>query len=258
MSKNTRKPSKFTPFHVFSTYANREFTYGKYEDRGQEFNWRDTVIAPFCTNEKDFKFKKKKKGYFLFMARLIKEKGLEIFINLAMHFPDKKFIISGQHTIDRVENITLPDYRKFVNRFKENLVSKLPKNVEFVGLLGQKERKEYLSNASAIISPTYYTEPFGLTTVEANLSGTPAIASDHGGYVETIVNGYNGFRCYKFSDFVDAINNIDKIKAEDCKKYAKRFTINALESKWDKYLEEVNIFNWYYPYENYFIKNNKW
>ena len=242
-------PSKLTQFHVFSSYANREFAYGKYYIKAQDTNWRDTVIAPFCSNEKDFKFKKKKKGYFLFMARLIREKGLEVFINLAKHFPDKKFIISGQAAINRLENFRNKEKWNFVNIFEKEILPTLPDNIEYVGLLDQEKRKEYLSNATAIISPTFYSEPFGLTVVEANLSGTPAIATDSGAYVETIVNGYNGFRCYRFSDFVDAINNIDKIKAEDCKKYAKRFTIDALGPKWDKYLEEVNIFDWYHPHK---------
>jgi glycosyltransferase involved in cell wall biosynthesis len=85
--------------------------------------------------------------------------------------------------------------------------SPIEDDVEFVGLLNPKERKKYLANAKAVISPSHYPEPFGLTAVEAGLSGTPIISTDHGGYTETVVDGYNGFRCSYFNDFVMAINN---------------------------------------------------
>ena len=171
----------------------------------------------------NFEYNEDKSDYFLFMGRLQVEKGIGIFKSIAEHFPNKKFVLAGQgiHNLD------------------------LPSNIEFVGLLNPIKRKEYLKNAKAVISPSHYAEPFGLTAVEAGLSGTPIISTDHGGYSETVINGHNGFRCSYFKDFVEAINNIESIQPIDCRKFAEKFTAEELIKDWEKYLNKINRANWY-------------
>jgi glycosyltransferase involved in cell wall biosynthesis len=217
-----RLPSTHTPYHVYASHANRHFNYGM-QGEGHENYWFDTTIYPMANSLSSFKCIKKKKDYFLFMARLQENKGLSIFLQIAAHFPDKKFILAGQGELS-----------KFT----------IPPNVEFVGLL-LENRKEYLENARAVISPSHYAEPFGLTAIEAGLSGTPIISTDHGGYSETVVDGYNGFRCSFFNDFVNAINNIDKIKSKDCRSHAEKFTAESLINDWEIYLDRINRDTWY-------------
>ena len=103
----------------------------------------------------------------------------------------------------------------------------------------------YVPGAKAVISPSHYAEPFGLTAIEAGLSGTPIISTDHGGYTETVINGYNGFRCSYFIDFIEAVNNIDSIKPKDCRKFAERFTAEELINDWEKYLTKIQRTDWY-------------
>ena len=117
--------------------------------------------------------------------------------------------------------------------------------MEFVGCLNVEERKKYLSEAKAVISPSFYAEPFGLTPVEAGLSGTPIICTDWGGYTENVLEGVTGFRCTYFNDFVKAINNIDKINPKDCRKFAEQFSAESLINKWEEYLQKINRLDWY-------------
>ena len=218
-------PNKNTAYHVFASHANRHYCYGKHVGGtiNEDNYWHDAAIPPIANTVDNFKYTEKKKDYFLFMARLSEGKGLGIFVQLADHFPKKKFIIAGQGHHDYA----------------------LPSNIEFVGLLNPKERKKYLANAKAVISPSHYPEPFGLTAVEAGLSGTPIISTDHGGYTETVVDGYNGFRCSYFNDFVMAINNIDTIKSKDCRKHAEKFSAESLIKEWEKYLHRINRTGFY-------------
>tara|TARA_R110002050_G_scaffold187114_1_gene321508 strand:+ start:75 stop:1184 length:1110 start_codon:yes stop_codon:yes gene_type:complete len=216
-------PSATTPYHVYTSHANRHFCYGMHNEQFESNYWHDATIYPMASVIGDFEYKEKKKDYFLFMARLNKTKGLGVFLQLASHFPEKKFILAGQGNHDFY----------------------IPPNVKEVGLLNPIQRKEYLADAKAVISPSFYPEPFGLTAVEAGLSGTPLICTDHGGYTETIKDGHNGFRCSYFSDFIDAINNIENIKAKDCKEYAYSFSNEPLTNEWEKYLQRVNKKSWY-------------
>jgi glycosyltransferase involved in cell wall biosynthesis len=218
-----RLPNADTSYHVWTSNANRHFNYGM--QASNENYWHDATIAPIASSLTTFDCVDYKSDYFLFMGRLDECKGLSIFLQLAKHFSTRKFILAGQGRISTEYSI--------------------PQNVTFVGLLNSEKRKEYLANAIAVISPTYYVEPFGLTAIEAGLSGTPIISTDHGGYTETVVNGYNGFRCSYFNDFVNAINNIDKIKSKDCRTFAEKFTAESLINEWETYLHRINRDTWY-------------
>ena len=186
--------------------------------------WHDTVIPPMANDLSNFKYNENKKDYFFFIGRLGENKGITIFRDLANHFPDKKFIVAGQGNID--------------------VISLLP-NMEYVGCLGIEERKKYLSEAKAVISPSYYAEPFGLTPIEAGLSGTPIICTDWGGYIDNVLEGVTGFRCTYFYEFVNAINNISSIKPEDCRKFSERFAAETIIKDWEKYLYKIDRDGWY-------------
>ncbi len=209
-------------WNVFTSHAWRHYHYGKNVNFIKTI-WNDTVIAPISNSIDDFEFKEEKEDYFLFMSRLNEDKGLPIFFDLATFFPDKKFILAGQGKPPKM----------------------IHPNMEFVGYLDLENRKKYIANAKAMITPTYYIEPFGLTATEAALSGTPTITTDWGGYTENIINGQTGFRCQYFADFVEAIDKIDTISPHDCRIHGEKFTAEKLVNKWIDYLNNVNKSDWY-------------
>jgi len=223
-----RSPSSATNYHVYASVANQHFLYGKDAERlnvyDREGYWHDTVIYPMANDLSNFRYNENKSDYFLFMGRLGQNKGITIFRDIAKHFPNKKFIVAGQGSL---VDITL-----------------LP-NMEFVGCLDGEQRKEYLANAKAVISPSYYCEPFGLTPVEAGLSGTPIICTDWGGYTENVLDGVTGFRCTFFNDFVNAVNNIESINPKECRRFAERFSAETLIKDWERYLHKINRNEWY-------------
>ena len=209
-------------YNIFTSTANQHFIYGK--NNLDSCRWYDVVIPPICDSVNEFEYSHVKEGYILYLARLIEQKGINIFLDIAKHFTNKKFIIAGQGDIS------------YYN---------LPSNVEYIGYAHLEDRKKLLSKASAVVSATYYIEPFGLTTIEANLSGTPVITTPWGGYTDNVIDGITGFKCSDFSDFINAINNLDKINSMNCRKFGEQFTAEVLIDKYIKYFKKVNKNNWY-------------
>ena len=211
-------------YNIFTSTANQHFIYGKYNL--DNCRWNDAVIPPICDSIEEFEYKEEKENYILYLARLIEQKGIYIFLDIAKSFPDKNFIIAGQGDLGTITD-------------------ELPANVTYVGYAGLEKRKELLSNAQAVISATYYMEPFGLTTIEANLSGTPVIKTNWGGYVDYVVDGVTGFRCSSFSEFKNAVNNLHLIDPKKCREFGEQFTAEVLIDKYIKYFNKINKNNWY-------------
>ena len=66
-------------------------------------------------------------------------------------------------------------------------------NVHFVGEIGDAEKAAFLGNASALLFPIDWSEPFGLVMIEAMACGTPVIAWNNGSVPEVIDPGVTGF-----------------------------------------------------------------
>ena len=65
--------------------------------------------------------------------------------------------------------------------------------VEFIGEIGEKDKAEFLGNASALLFPIDWPEPFGLVMIEAMACGTPVIAWPNGSVPEIVDHGITGY-----------------------------------------------------------------
>jgi glycosyltransferase involved in cell wall biosynthesis len=65
--------------------------------------------------------------------------------------------------------------------------------VEFVGEIAEHEKESFLGQASALLFPVDWPEPFGLVMIEAVACGTPVIALNRGSVSEVIQDGVSGF-----------------------------------------------------------------
>jgi len=218
-------PSYNTSYHVYACHSLQSWLYAKNEERYAN-RWNDVVIPPISHSKNDFKYVKEKDDYILFMSRLIENKGLGIVLDVAKELPNQKFKIAGTG-----------DWGAWVDNAGDN--------VEFIGYIEGDERKKVLSKAKAVMTPSLYFEPFGLTAVEAALSGTPIITTDWGGYGNNVVDGVTGFRCVTIYDFVNAINRIDEIDKEDCVMWGDLHTAEELIDRWKEYLIKVKRGNFY-------------
>jgi len=226
----------FSKYKVFSSYAWMHYIYGllgskidpkKLQNGSVNGQWYDAVI-PHYFNPNDFEFREKKEDYFLYIGRLIPRKGPHIAAQVCERI-GVKLVVAGQGDPKSCD-LDKP-------------------YVEYVGTVGVKERSELMGKAKAVFTPTLYIEPFGMTTIEALLCGTPVISTDWGAFTETIPHGRVGYRCRTMDDFVWAAKNIDKIKPADCRKYAENnYSLARVSKMYQEYyfkLQDLFGKGWY-------------
>jgi len=215
----------FAPYKVFKSYAMMNYYYG-FNNRIDSPSWFDDVI-PYGEDPNNFDFKTEKEDYVLMFGRIVKSKGLDIAIQTTGQAGVKLVIAGLGHPM-------LHGYQE------------LPPHVEFIGFCNKDERRKVMSNAKALIAPTYYMEPFGNMIIESYLSGTPVITTDWGAFPETVVQGVTGFRCREYREFVKAIEKIEELDPNDCYQYAmKNYTHEVVYKKHDEYLQKISTMNFY-------------
>lgn len=78
----------------------------------------------------------------------------------------------------------------------KNLVNKLKLTgkIKFWGYVSQNKKFELLSKAHILINPSIH-EGWGLVNIEANTMGTPVVAYNSSGLVDSVKNGTSGILC---------------------------------------------------------------
>jgi glycosyltransferase involved in cell wall biosynthesis len=130
---------------------------------------------------KKFPLKKKE---ILFVGRIVPEKGVDIYvdaiISLVSGFPDWNFGLIGSSKLGG--DINNSKYAKcIINKFK-----KIGDQAIFYGFKDYSFVQEKMRDASIIVIPSLWEEPFGLVAAEAMSNGIAIIASNVGGIPEII------------------------------------------------------------------------
>jgi glycosyltransferase involved in cell wall biosynthesis len=203
----------FAPCRVFESYAWMHTCYG--EQRILNGRFFDDVIPVFFDSTR-FEFTAPE-DYYLFVGRLIHEKGVGVACQAATAAGVKLKIIGHEGT---TKNIT--------------------GGHEFLGEVDWKTRNEVMSKAKAVFCPTLYLEPFNCVAVEAQLCGTPVITTDWGGFTETVQHGINGFRCRMFKDFVDAIKKVEDLDRWNIRCRAiEKYSMATIKHRYEDYLRRL-------------------
>ena len=132
---------------------------------------------------KKFPLKKKE---ILFVGRIVPEKGVDIYVDaiepLITKFPDWNFGLIGSSKLG--SNVNNSNYaQNIINKFK-----KLGPQANFYGFKDYSFVQEKMRNASIIVIPSLWHEPFGLVAAEAMSNGVAIIASNVGGIPEIVEN----------------------------------------------------------------------
>ena len=214
-----RAEAIFAPYRVFTSYAQMHYFYGQ-RNMLHNPSWTDAVI-PNAFTPSEFNYSSDKQDYLLYLGRISGEKGIDIAIKVAEQ-AGRRLIIAGPGSLESIGYSTIPAH------------------VEMFGYADVEQRKQLLSNAAALIAPTYYIEPFGNIVVESMMSGTPVLTTDWGGFTETVVPGRTGYRCRNQNEFVQAINNLSKINTWDCRDWAiENYSDSVIHNKFDQYFKRI-------------------
>jgi len=169
-------------------------------DRTPELDYIATVYNGININE--FIFNREPEDYLLFFGRIHPEKGTYEAIEIAKK-SKRKLIISGLiQDKDYFDQKVVP----FINN----------DDIVYVGNSGPKDRLLLLSRACALLHPISFSEPFGLSVIEAMACGTPVIAFNLGSMPELILHEKTGFLVSDKEEAIEAVNNVQFINRIKC------------------------------------------
>ena len=97
--------------------------------------------------------------------------------------------------------------------------------VEFVGEVNEAQKPAFLGNATALVFPIDWPEPFGLAMIEAMSCGTPVIAWAQGSVPEVVEEGRTGFIVDSMEGAVAALEKAARLdRLEVRNRFEERFS----------------------------------
>ena len=167
-------------------------------------------------------------GYLAFVGRTSPEKRLDRAIEIARRAQIPLRIAAKVDPVDR----------EYFQTVIEPLLD--GPYVEFVGEIGDAEKSDFLGNASALLFPIDWPEPFGLVMIEAMACGTPVIAFPGGSVREVIDPGVTGFIVESVEAAVATIDAATRLDRARCRAtFEARFSARRMASDYVALYEEV-------------------
>jgi glycosyltransferase involved in cell wall biosynthesis len=167
-------------------------------------------------------------NYLAFMGRISPEKGVDKAIEIA---------ISSGNRLQIAAKVDKVDEEYYNTNIKHLLDHPL---IEYIGEINEDQKTSFLGNASALLFPINWCEPFGLVLIEAMSCGTPVIAFDCGSVSEVIENGKSGFIVNSVEEGVTAINRLSEIPRTIVRKtFDERFTSERMVKDYLRLYESV-------------------
>ncbi len=147
-------------------------------------------------------------GYLAFLGRIAPEKR-----------PDRAIAIARQAGIPlkiaaKVDKVDEAYFRESIQPLLNH------QGVEFIGEINEQDKSKFLGDASGLLFPIDWPEPFGLVMIEAMACGTPVLAFNKGSVTEIVEPGITGF----LVDSVEEANRkLDDLLSLDRRLVRKRF-----------------------------------
>ncbi|WP_338602476.1 glycosyltransferase family 4 protein [Sulfolobus tengchongensis] len=197
----------------------------------KKFNVNSTLI-PNGVDDELFSITPRSYDFYLYIGRLSREKNIFTLLKAYKRSNIKRsLILAGP------DNGIASAIRDYIR--KENL------NVKYIGEISEKEKIELLSACRAIINPSPY-EGFGLTLVEAEAIGKPAIIVGHGGQEFAAPPGLASIMAENsVQSLADALlqmedDKIVKVLSQGAKMWAENFKFSVIIKKYLEYY--LNLF----------------
>lgn len=152
------------------------------------------MLGPIGLNLEDYSYSRwdeNKKVSFIFIARLLAEKGIFEYIEAAklvkQRYPNIRFKIIGGLDTENPYGLTQQEL--------DDVISSAV--VEYSGFVTDVAKR--IQDTAVFVLPSYYREGVPRSTQEAMAIGRPVITTDVPGCRETVVDGVNGFLVPKWN-----------------------------------------------------------
>lgn len=148
------------------------------------------INNPIEIDENGEKIDATQKEYYLYVGRISKEKGVDIFCQVITELGYKGIVVGDGEEKDKLE-------KQFPN-------------IEFTGWKNKDEVKKYMKGAKALIFPSRWYETAGLTVLEAQTLGTPCIV-----YQKTAASEFVSNKDLVFANITELKEKILKIELKE-------------------------------------------
>ncbi|MGI8608153.1 MAG: glycosyltransferase family 4 protein [Candidatus Dormibacteria bacterium] len=190
--------------------------------------WVGVVPNAVDVDALNFLPREDREPYLLVLARICPDKGQHHAIEVASR-AGMRLVLAGK--VD-------PGHE---NYFEEEIAPHLDgKWVTWHQNVAGADKARLLTRATALLAPITWPEPFGLSMVEAMVSGTPTIAFRQGSAPELIDEGKTGFVVDTIDEMVEAVGAIATIDPARCSLLARnRFSPDTMVSDYLGVYERV-------------------
>lgn len=158
--------------------------------------------------------------YFAFLGRVSPEKGLERAIEIALR-AEVRLRIAAK--IEAGE-----DARYWREAIRPRL-ERASGRAQYIGEVDESSKPAFLGNATALLFPVDWPEPFGLALIEAMSCGTPVIAWPNGSVPEVVEDGVTGFVVGTVDEAVRAADDVlrlDRTRVRE--RFDQRFSVERM------------------------------
>jgi glycosyltransferase involved in cell wall biosynthesis len=166
-------------------------------------------------------------GYLLFLGRISPEKDTASAVRVAKRAGVPLRIAAK---VDKADRAYFEDIRHLLD----------DPLIELIGEVDDRRKQELLADASALLFPIDWPEPFGLVLIEALACGTPVIARSRGSVPEILEDGRTGFLCETIDDMAAAVGRVREIDRRACRAaFDQRFTARRMANDYLELYESI-------------------
>jgi glycosyltransferase involved in cell wall biosynthesis len=205
----------FSKWKVWESHVWRSYCIGRWAN-AKPVDQHDAVINAFY-DDGEYKRNIPKKPYALFLGRITAQKGIE-------------------DACEAAEKAGMP--LKVAGFGNAKLVKP---SAEYLGEVTLDKKLELLGEASVLICPTRSFEPFGNVACEAQLSGTPVVSTNYGGFVESVEDGVTGFRCNTVEEMASRLHDAPLLnRATIVSRAIKLFSMRSKMFDYNRYFHALS------------------
>jgi glycosyltransferase involved in cell wall biosynthesis len=207
---------KVNTYIVFSEFAKNIFAQSKLGIPEDRFAIKVNAIA-----EPIFEQEVKRENFFLFIGRLVPEKGVDVLLD-AFAKTDLPLLMYGAGPLEQ----------------KVKAFADTHQNISYCGAIPQQEVYENMRRCSMLVFPSIWYEGMPITLVEALATGTPVLASNLGAMSTMVTDRFNGlhFEAGNSADLAVKLEYWSQLPVEEKNQY----TQNARTDFVEKYTLAAN------------------
>jgi len=209
---------------IYYKYKDSYFVSISDSDRAEGLNYLATIYNGI--NLSEFTFTDTPGDALVVYGRIHPEKGFHLAIEVAKK-SGRRLIIAG----------FIQDRRYFEEDIAPHVDGK---NIEYLGIISNKERDDLLKEAYAVLHLNTIPERFGLVMAESMAAGVPVIAMDLGSCREVIADGKTGFLVSDADEAVKAVEKIPEISREACRRRVEEnFSLDIMVENYEKVYKKI-------------------